>query len=232
MGQRNIVITGVNRGLGRELAQVFVENGDQVFGTFRTGALPTGLAGSVAVDLADEQSIVTASAEITTLTSSVDLLINCAGADARSFGAPAGQRGPFDLDADVFNAVINTNATGPLLLTRHLLPLLQAGNEAMVVNVSSQLGSMKVAADFGSDTAYCVSKAALNMVSVKTAAALRPDGIGVVMLHPGWLNTDMGGPNAALDAADTSRVIAGTIDALSFADSGRFIQWDGTDHAF
>ena len=75
-----------------------------------------------------------------------------------------------------------------------------------------------------------MSKAALNMLSVKSAAALHENGVGVVMLHPGWIATDMGGPSAPLGVEETSRTIAATIEALTIADSGRFVRWDGHDH--
>ena len=117
-----------------------------------------------------------------------------------------------------------------MVLTRELLPLLQRGTEPLVLNVSSQLGSMQVAASKGRDTVYCMSKAALNMLSVKSAAALRADGIAVVMLHPGWVQTDMGGSSAPLTIAESADSIVRTVDALTLADSGRFIQWDGSDH--
>ena len=68
------------------------------------------------------------------------------------------------------------------------------------------------------------------MLSVKSAAYLRHAGVAVVMLHPGWINTDMGGANAALDLTTTSFTIADTISKLGMADSGRFIRWDGTEH--
>ncbi|MFK8026044.1 MAG: SDR family oxidoreductase [Ilumatobacter sp.] len=228
--QRRIVITGVNRGLGRELARVLAERGHRVWGTSRNGEAPGGLEACVALDVRDDASIRAAVREISGETDGIDLLINSAGADARSFGAPEEGRGPFDVDAAMFNAVFDVNATGPMLVTKHLLPLLQAGSDSMIVNISSQLGSMQVAARKGRDTAYCVSKAALNMLSVKSAEALRGDKIGVVMLHPGWLTTDMGGPGAQLDLADTSQTIASTIETLGFADTGRFVRWDGHDH--
>lgn len=224
------MITGVNRGLGRALAEVFVERGHRVWGTSRTGDALPGLVSCPHVDLRDEASIVAACEQIGAETDAVDVLVNSAGADGRSFGAGEDHRGPFDFDADVFNAVIEANVTGPMLVSRHLLPLLLRGDSPMIVNISSQLGSMQVAARKGRDTAYCVSKAALNMLSVKSAAALRNDGVGVVMLHPGWLATDMGGPNAQLPVAETSETIASTIESLTVADTGRFIRWDGHDH--
>jgi NAD(P)-dependent dehydrogenase (short-subunit alcohol dehydrogenase family) len=228
--QRRIVITGVNRGLGRALAERFVERGHRVWGTSRNGDAPAGVVSCTHLDLRAEGSIIDAADRVAQETDGIDLLINSAGADARSFGASDDHRGPFDFDAATFNAVLEANVTGPMLVTRHLLPLLARGSSPMIVNVSSQLGSMQVAARKGRDTAYCVSKAALNMLSVKSAAELGDAGIGVVMLHPGWIATDMGGPSAPLDVDDVSRTIASTIDALTIDDSGRFIRWDGHDH--
>ncbi len=188
------------------------------------------LAGCVALDLADESSIVAAASTLGGEIESLDLLVNCAGADARAFGAPESARGPFDFDATTFEAVMNVNVTGPMLVTRHMLPLVRRGTDPMIVNVSSQLGSMQVAARKGRDTAYCVSKAALNMLGVKSAEALRPDGVGVVMLHPGWVQTDMGGSGAPMTIEESSIAIVDTISELTIADTGRFIRWDGHDH--
>jgi NAD(P)-dependent dehydrogenase (short-subunit alcohol dehydrogenase family) len=227
---RRVVITGVGRGLGRRLAEALVEAGDEVWGTSRNGDAPEGLRGRVTMELRSEVSIAAGSAEIASQTDGIDLLINCAGTDARSFGAPPGERGPFDLDAETFNAVMEVNATGPMLVTKYMLALLRAGRDAMVINVSSQLGSMALAQTMGADTVYNVSKAALNMLSLKTAAAVRDDGIGVVMIHPGWVRTDMGGPSAALTIDESAHAIVDTIGSLSIEDSGRFIRWDGTDH--
>lgn len=224
----------MGRGLGRELARRLSAAGDEVWGSTRTPA--TGhdaaldLAGNVTIDLADESSIVAAAAQLAGQIDGLDLLVNCAGTDAQAFGAPPDQRGPFDFDATVFDAVMAVNVTGPMLVTRHLLPLLRTGRDAMVVNVSSQLGSMQVAARKGRDTAYCVSKAALNMLSVKSAAALRADGIGVVLLHPGWVQTDMGGDRAPMTIDESAGAIVDTLDSLTLEDTGRFVRWDGHDH--
>ncbi|HAP76631.1 MAG TPA: SDR family oxidoreductase [Acidimicrobiaceae bacterium] len=224
-----MVITGVGRGLGRALAQRWAER-DEVWGTTRTGTTDLPLAGCLCIDLADEGSIVAGAAALRASVPGVDLLVNCAGVDARAFGAPEDPRGPFDVPAHMWKALFDVNVVGPMVFTRELLPLLRNGSQPLVVNVSSQLGSMQVAATKGRDTSYCVSKAALNMFSVKAAAELRPAGVGVVMLHPGWVQTDMGGRSAPLTIAESADAIVATVDALTLADSGRFIRWDGTDH--
>ena len=235
---RTIVVTGVGRGLGRELAKRFGERGDLVWGSVRAGRrgaadelLASGsLTGLVEMDLGDEASVVAAGAKLAADVDHVDILVNCAGLDARAFGSEPDRRGPFDVDADTFTELTRVNATGPMIVTRELLGLLRAAPAGMIVNVSSQLGSMQVAATKGRDSAYCVSKAALNMWSVKAAQHLRAEGIGLVMIHPGWVQTDMGGSSAQLTALESSSAMASTIDGLSLRDTGRFLRWDGTDH--
>ena len=230
MTPRRVLITGVNRGLGAALASLLYEAGHEVWGTTRSGDVDHPLSGCIRLELTDESSVVAAASELGARLDGLDLLINCAGADARSFGADPTRRGPFDFDAATFNSVLAANVTGPMLVTRCALPLLRRGRNPMIVNVSSQLGSMKVAATTGDDTSYCVSKAGLNMLGAKSAEALRPDGIGVVMLHPGWVQTDMGGSSAQMTIDESATAIVDTIGTLTLADSGRFIRWDGQDH--
>lgn len=233
-----ILITGANRGLGRELAKTWIAGGHEVWGSARTADpaefLALAPAGSISLDLGDEASIVSGFEALATQIDHLDLLVNCAGLDARAFGIED-PRGPFDVDAEPFTEVIRINATGPMLVTREALPLLRAGataspSGAMVLNISSQLGSMQVAATKGRDTSYCVSKAALNMWSVKAAKALQDERIAMVMLHPGWVSTDMGGSSADLTPTESATAIVATVDALTLNDSGRFINWDGSDH--
>lgn len=231
---KRVVITGANRGLGFELVRRYLAAGHLVWGTARPGrsdrleALrPSGV---IPMDLGDEASIVAGISELAQQTESLDVLINCAGIDARALGRPGGERGPFDLDGETFTAVMRVNAAGPMIVTRETLPLLRASDDALILNISSQLGSMDFAANAGSDTAYCVSKAALNMLTVKTAPALKPDGIAVVAVHPGWVSTDMGGPSATLTPEESAEAILDTAERLALTDSGRFITWDGRDH--
>lgn len=235
-----ILITGANRGLGLELAKTWIAAGHEVWGSARTvdstAFLALEPAGAITLDLGDEASIVSGFEALATQVESLDLLVNCAGIDARAFGIED-PRGPFDVAAEPFTEVIRINATGPMLVTREALPLLRASAAAtnadattMVLNISSQLGSMQVAKGKGRDTSYCVSKAALNMWSVKAANALQPEGIAMVMLHPGWVSTDMGGTSADITPTESATSIVANVADLSIEDTGRFINWDGSEH--
>jgi NAD(P)-dependent dehydrogenase (short-subunit alcohol dehydrogenase family) len=124
---------------------------------------------------------------------------------------------------------MRVNVTGPYRLVQALAPNLRAAS-GKVVNVSSQIASFEVAQKMGRDVSYAASKTALNMVTLKQSQALKDHGVAVVCLHPGWLRTDMGGSSADLDPADAAAKIVSTIDALTMAQTGQFLRWDGTVH--
>ena len=98
------------------------------------------------------------------------------------------------------------------------------------MNLSSQLGSLSYGADHGSDVGYNASKAALNAVTVRTASVLKPRGITVVAMHPGWVRTDMGGSSAQLSGEEAAAAIVDTIGRLTIAETGSFLRWDGSEH--
>jgi NAD(P)-dependent dehydrogenase (short-subunit alcohol dehydrogenase family) len=89
---------------------------------------------------------------------------------------------------------------------------------------------MEVGARIGRDLGYSVSKAALNMVTVKLAMRLRDEGIVAIALHPGHLKTDMGGASAAMEPSDAAAAIVALVDGLTLDDTGSFRRWDGTVH--
>lgn len=232
-GSRNVVITGAGRGLGLGLARRFAERGDRVVGTARSPDDATELAEIadqvLALDVASDDSIAAAS-EASADLGHVDILINNAGINATAVGASESTRGSMELGRDHFLAVMDVNTAGPMLVTRTFVPLLQAAGGSLVINISSQLGAMTFGDQHGNDIAYNASKAALNMVTVRTATDLAPDGIAVVCLHPGWVRTDMGGSAAMLGVDESASAIAATVDGLSLADAGRFLRWDGASH--
>lgn len=221
-----VVITGARRGLGVSLAQCFEAAGADVLAAARSGST-CGSQVHPPLDVGDEASIEAFAASIDR---PVDVLVNNAAIDARVLGAHGDERGPLVLSPEDFLAQMRVNAVGPMLLTRALLPRLEAAPAARVVNVTSQLGSMWYGADHGRDIGYNASKAALNAVTVRTAGVLKPKGIVVVALHPGWVRTAMGGPTATLGADEAAAAIVETVTGLTIDDTGRFLRWDGTDH--
>jgi NAD(P)-dependent dehydrogenase (short-subunit alcohol dehydrogenase family) len=229
MSQR-IVITGAARGLGLELARAHVALGHDVVGGCRTPATAEALKATgaqvLALDVADESSIATFARSVGH--DRIDVLYNNAGVDGRSFPTASTNRSVMELEPDNFMAQIRVNAVGPMMLVRDVRGALANGSR--VVNVSSQIGSMVVSKTIGRDVGYAVSKAALNMITVKQAGALADQGVIVVAMHPGYLQTDMGGPTATMAPDDAAGQIAATVGSLTNDHNGTFIRWDGTVH--
>ncbi len=227
-----VVITGANRGLGLELARVYAGRGDRVIAGCRNPGTADELARLTehvhALDMGDEQSIAGFIAAIGE--QSVDIVVNNAGIDARNLGAADSERDVLTQTPQQLIGQIEVNAVGPWLLSRGLLPHLRRSDRPRIANVTSQIGSMEVSQRIGRDVGYAVSKAALNMITVKLAARLRDEGIIAILIHPGFLRTDMGGSAATMEPADAARQMVGTIDGLSIADTGSFRRWDGTVH--
>jgi NAD(P)-dependent dehydrogenase (short-subunit alcohol dehydrogenase family) len=232
---RSVVVTGANRGLGLELCRQLSAAGATVLASCRTPERASELAALqpaalLSCDVGDAASVAAFGAALAARTRSVDLLINNAGINGLALGAPKDDRHTLAIDPEVFLGEVRVNAVGPMLVTRALLPLLEGGGEAVIVNVSSQLGSMAVGLRAGSDVGYNASKAALNMVTARTSAELAGRGITTICVHPGWVQTDMGGPGAAMTPADSAAALLGIVARLGPADNGRFIDYTGDDH--
>ena len=224
---KHCLVTGANRGIGLEFVRQLLARGDRVVATCRhpgkatalntlTGEYP-GHLHVLPLDVANEKSRAELVRELPLVAGHVDLLINNAG--VLHSGERFGQLSAAHLD-DSFR----TNASGPLLLTEALAPALSDG--ATVANLSSALGSIASTSRFGTPS-YNISKAAQNMATVLLAHALRDRGIRVVALHPGWVQTDMGGDGAQIAATDSVAGLLQVIDGLTLDDSGRFIDWQG-----
>ncbi len=192
-----VVITGCSRGLGLALARRYLVAGATVIGGCRkpaaAGELSDGGAEVLELDTGSGASITAFAAAVGDRP--VDVLYNNAGIDARAVGAQETARSALELTEAQFRAVIDVNVVGPMLMVKALADNLCAAG-GKVVNVSSQVGSIEVAHQIGSDAAYTTSKAALNMLSLKQSQVLRPKGVSVIALHPGFLRSDMGGPRA------------------------------------
>jgi NAD(P)-dependent dehydrogenase (short-subunit alcohol dehydrogenase family) len=218
-----VVITGANRGLGLEFARQYAADGWQVIGTARTPADASELrALSVDIlplDVTSQQSVDAFSAALKGQT--VDLLINNAGIFPR-VGNVAG------ISIEDYDRTLAVNLLGPVRVTRALLPNLQDSKLKTIVNISSQLGSIGLNTG-GNFYGYRESKAALNMFSRTLAMELAKDGFTVVALHPGWVQTDMGGKNAPLTPEKSVSGMRSVIDGLTPAASGTYLSYEGEE---
>ena len=228
-----MVITGAGRGIGLGLAAQLAAEGNEVWGTVRNldkadDLRAAGAAGVLQLDLADDASIEAFGAALAAQFDSIDTLINNAGLNAGDFGVDRRAQGPLKTTKPVVLGQIEVNAIGPMLVTQQARPLLGNGTDPVVLNVSSQLGSMVVGAKMPYDVGYNASKSVMNMVTVMSATT-DPD-VAYVAIHPGWVQSDMGGAKAAVSVADSASGIISVLNGLTIADSGRFVTWEGDEH--
>lgn len=220
----NVLITGANRGIGLEFVKQFSTTHDVIATTRSPGSaaelLETGVRVE-ALDVQSESSIRDFAARIAG--ESIDLLINNAGV------FPDKDAGLTDITQEQFDSAFRVNAVGPLLVTRALLANLRRSESPLVVNISSQMGSCGLAraSKAGGHFAYRASKSALNMITALMAGNLSGDGFRVVGIHPGWVQTEMGGPQAPVPVKDSVASMIQAIQGFGPADSGRFFDESG-----
>lgn len=179
------LVTGASRGLGREVALRLMARGYTVIAGMRKPE-PLMDIEAVSLDVADEASVIEAAETVRTRHGRLDVLVNNAGI------LLDGHLGVLDVDGNTFRRTLETNALGALRMAQAFTPLMPRGGR--IVNVSSGGGQLSEPATWA--PAYCISKTALNAVTVQLAEALRPRGIAVNAVCPGWVRTDMGGPEA------------------------------------
>lgn len=220
----NILITGANRGIGLELSRQFVAAGHDVIRCMRGADMAQAPVGrTLPLDVTSADSV---TALVQALDGeAIDLLINNAGVA----GPEMAHQTSTDMDFAGFTAALDANVLGPLRVTQALLPNLRKAKGARIAVVSSRMGQF-ASRDSGGPSgliAYRTSKAAVNKVFQCLASDLKPEGIAVVALHPGWVRTDMGGPQADIDVTTSASGIRKVIDGLSVETSGRFMAYDG-----
>ena len=220
-------ITGCNRGLGLEMAQQLVQRGERVIATCRDIAIASDLTelalrsqglSLIEMDMASFESMTEAVALLNE--EPIDVFINNAGIYGpreANFGNVAG---------DDMALVLHVNAIAPLQLTQLLIPRLRTGKGKKLAFVSSKMGSI---ADNGRGGSYIYrcSKTALNSVVKTLSVDLAEEGFIAAALHPGWVRTDMGGPNGLIDEEESVRGMLQVIDALTPAATGEFINYNG-----
>ena len=224
-----VLITGANKGIGLEFVRQFAARGERVFATCRQPAEAIelqdlkaqnpDLVSITALDVTNPSSIVDSYNTISTQTETLDLLINNAGIniDDGSFGA---------LDLDTMQSILTVNSIAPMLVTQQYLDLVKAGSKPKIINVSSGNGSLTNLVMTGYYS-YSASKAALNMYSLRLSHDLKDTGVIVIMLHPGWVKTDMGGPNAAIAPEDSIKSMLQFVDTLTLDKSGGYYDYAG-----
>ncbi len=203
----NVLITGATRGLGFFLAKRYLETGNKVFAGTRQGNKEEllGLKGIygeklelITLEVDSTVSVNEAAAAVKKLTDHIDIIINSAAIHADS---------SFDIleetNLDDCLPVYNINSVGPLRVVKAFLPLLKKSTGAVIYNISSESGSISMAKRV-KEFDYCMSKAALNMAVKLLSNYLKEDKIPVFAIQPGWMRTDMGGPNADLDPYETA----------------------------
>ena len=225
----NYLITGANRGLGLEFVRQLLARGDSVVACCRNPDQAADLralgetAGErfrlLTLDVADPAAIAALPGQLDDAV--VDVLINNAGVAAaeEKFG---------QFDAEAMERILRINAVAPMLVTQAVAPILEkSGTNPKVVCITSGLGSITPAKDLTFGLSYGMSKAALNMGAKKLSGEMQSRGITIIVMHPGWVQTDMGGSSAPLKPERSISGMLKVIDGLTEADNGRFLTYSG-----
>ena len=219
-----VLITGASRGLGLEFARQYAAQGWRVVATCRqpkAAKALTALKGDVRIRTLDVSDPLQVRALARALKSeAIDLLINNAGI----FGPRKEIFGKVDIEA--WHQVFHTNVMAPMMIAEAFADHIARSERKTIVALTSMMGSV-AQNESGGAYIYRSSKAALNMVMKGLSLTLKPRKISVVMLHPGWVRTDMGGASADLGIDESVAAMCRVIDGLKFADSGGFFNYDG-----
>lgn len=225
-----MLITGANRGLGLEWARQYAEAGWRVYASCRRPVEAwelDALAGrhprlSVhRLDVTDSEQLRTLQLDLEE--ARIDVLLNNAGVYLDKFTGDLG-----GIDYEVWLRSFAVNTLGAVRVTEALAGQVAASEKRRVVAISSHMGSIAEIAAPG-NYAYRSSKAALNAAMKGLSHALAQRGIGVLLLHPGWVKTRMGGPDAPLTPAQSVHGMRALVESFSPEMSGRFFRYDGTE---
>lgn len=211
----HILVTGGARGIGRALCLAALAQGWRVSCTLRSGTAPDGVQ-AYPMDMRDLSGL----GALAQALGPVDVVIHNAG-------ILGPEDGPLAVGQAELAQVMQVNALAPLAVTQALLPNLQAGARPRVLAISSQMAWMGYAKP--DHIAYRMSKVALNKGMQGLATQLAPLGIAAVSVDPGWVRTDMGGPEAERDPSAVASEIVALAATLTLAQTGRFLRTDGSE---
>lgn len=222
-----VLITGTNRGIGLEFVKQFLAREDTVLATCRD----MGSATELRQLKNDTRKLHIFELDVSSQKSMEDLTLQLAGHAIDIFINNAGVYGPRDstfgkVSANEWAKVLQVNAKAPMILTQLLIDNLRVGSDKKLLYITSKMGSIDDNKGGGSYV-YRSSKAALNAVVKSISVDLRDSGFSVAVLHPGWVQTDMGGPNALIDVTTSVSKMIDVIDNLNFHNSGSFFNYDG-----
>jgi len=224
MTSKIAVVTGANRGIGLALAQSFNEAGFTVIGTARTPDEATELQKTgTRVEQLDvtNQASVDAMAQRLAETP-IDILINNAGVKGEDNIDMA------SLDVDNMEWVLQVNTLGPVRVIKALFPNVQSGERKLVVNISSMMGSIEKNTR-GCCAGYRASKTALNSINKTFAVDYGKQGMTFVVMHPGYVQTDMNEGQGSITPAESAAGLVSVIRGLGAADTGKFYDWQGNE---
>lgn len=226
--KRTVFISGANRGIGYELVHQMANQHFSVVAGYRdkdrsnrllndaqknSAVLPFQVDVTVETDLEKLQDF------IMTKFGHLDILINNAGINVR----PDTELNKIDWSDIAVSFMVNVG--GPFLTTKYLYPLLLAGKDKKIINVSSKMASITLS---GADAMpYRTSKAALNMLTKNQSERYKRDGVAVISMHPGWVRTDMGGDSAHLSSKESARQILQIVNQITISKSGKFLDING-----
>jgi len=226
----SILVTGTNRGLGLELTKEFLAKSWKVFACCRKPESAVELL-KLKQQYPNELTIfklnVTNSEDIAAVAEQlkdevIDVLFNNAGV----FEPNNAHLGTLDEKKSL--DVLRINTLAPLLLIQALLKHIEQSDLKTIVNMSSTLGSISHS-EMGDYYVYRASKAGLNAITASLATDLKNKNITIVAISPGWVKTDMGGPNAELSVEESVHSLIDVIQQLSIKDSGRFLSHRGEE---
>jgi NAD(P)-dependent dehydrogenase (short-subunit alcohol dehydrogenase family) len=226
-----VLITGANRGIGLALVKAYAGRRDKVIAAIRATSDRFELDEAVKaapkwidvieMDVADAAEIGRARRRLEA--EPIDVLINNAG-----IGGPERQSAT-DMDFDGLIETLNVNTIAPLRVATAFLPNVKAA-KGKIITLSSQMGQVQSASS--DSLAYRVSKQAVNKLMRGLATELKPLGIPVLIVHPGWVKTEMGGEGAQLTPEDSAAQLQKLIDKLDIASTGKFLAWNGKELAW